>query len=117
MDIVFIEDLQIEAVIGIYDWERTTRQIVSLDIEMASHCAMAAATDRVRDTIDYNKVARRLVEFVGQSQVHLVETLAEQIAVLLMAEFGAPWVRIKVSKPGALSNAKAVGILIERGQK
>lgn len=117
MDIIFIEDLQIEAIIGIYEWERTMRQIVSLDIEMATDIRLAAASDRVEDTINYKKISKRLIQFVSESEYQLVETLAEQVAVLLMREFAISWLRLKLSKPGALRNSRNVGVLIERGQK
>jgi 7,8-dihydroneopterin aldolase/epimerase/oxygenase len=102
MDIVFIEDLRIETVIGIYDWERKIRQTV-------------AAGDRIDDTLDYKKVSKRLIAFVGESHFELVETLAERCAELIMAEFKVPWLRLKLSKPGAVTGAKAVGVRIERG--
>lgn len=117
MDIIFIEDLQIETIIGIYDWERTVHQVVSLDIEMAADASRAAASDQVEDTINYKKISKRLIQFVGESEFQLVETLAEQVAGVLMREFGISWLRVKLSKPGALRNSKNVGVLIERGQK
>jgi dihydroneopterin aldolase len=115
MDRVFIEDLRIETIIGIYDWERTTRQIVALDIEMAFDNTLPAGTDRIDDTLNYKAVSKRLIAFVEASQFQLVETMAEQCAAIIRTEFGVRWLRLKLSKPGAVTGAKAVGVIIERG--
>ena len=115
MDLVFIEDLRIETIIGIYDWERTTRQVVALDIEMAFDNTRPAASDRIEDTLDYKAVSKRLITFVGESHFELVETLAECCAALIREEFGVAWLRLKLSKPGAVTGSRAVGVIIERG--
>ena len=115
MDRVFIEDLRIETIIGIYDWERSTRQTVALDIEMAFDNTRPAASDRIADTLDYKAVAKRLIAFVGDSSFGLVETLAERCAAIIREEFGVAWVRLKLSKPGAVTGSRAVGVIIERG--
>lgn len=115
MDIVYIEGLEIETIIGIYDWERTTRQIVRLDLEMASDTAKAAASEDIEQALNYKSVAKRLIEFVGSSEFLLVETLAERIAEIVLTEFDVPWLRLKLGKPGAISGAKEVGVVIERG--
>ena len=117
MDIVFIRDLQIETVIGIYDWERKIKQVISLDLEMATDIRKSAASDQIDDTLNYKAVAKRLISFVGDSQYQLVETLAEKICEIVMSEFAVPWVRLTLSKPGAVSGSKAVGVMIERGDK
>ena len=114
MDKVFIEGLEIEALIGIYDWERKIRQVLSFDIEMGFDNRLPAASDNIADTLNYKAVSKRLVEFVGQSDFGLVETLAERCAQLLLDEFGVRHVRLKLSKPGAVRGAKAVGVIIER---
>lgn len=115
MDLVFIEDLRIETIIGIYDWERSTRQVVALDIEMAFDNTRPAASDRIEDTLDYKAVSKRLIAFVGESHFELVETLAERCAALIREEFGVAWLRLKLSKPGAVTGSRAVGVIIERG--
>jgi len=115
MDTVFIEALEIETVIGIYDWERRIRQPLVLDLEMAFDNRAAAATDQVADTLDYKSVSKRLIEFVAGSAFGLVETLAERCAELVLREFGVPWLRLKLAKPGAVRGARSVGIVIERG--
>ncbi|GBF29354.1 MAG: dihydroneopterin aldolase [Proteobacteria bacterium] len=117
MDIVFIRDLQIETVIGIYDWERKVRQIISLDIDMASDIKKAADSDNIDDTLSYKTVAKRLIAFVEQSEFELVEALAEKICEIILEEFNVPWVRLTLNKPGAVRGSKSVGVMIERGQK
>ena len=117
MDIVFIRDLRIKTFIGIYDWERKIKQDVVLDLEMAADIAEAAATDKIEDALDYKAVSKRIVSFVQESTYELVETLAEEIAKLIITEFSVPWLRLTLNKQGALSMAKDVGIIIERGQR
>jgi dihydroneopterin aldolase len=117
MDIVFVEDLRIETVIGIYDWERKIKQTVALDLEMAFDNTKPAATDKIEDTLDYKAVSKRLIAFVEGSHFELVETLAEKCAQLVREEFRVPWLRLKLSKPGAVRGSKAVGVIIERGEK
>ena len=117
MDIIYIQDLRIETVIGIYDWERKVKQTVVLDIEMAGDCRKAAQKDDVEDTLNYKSVAKRLIEFVGSSEYQLVETLAERSAAIILEEFQVPWVKLRVNKQGALRGARDVGVIIERGQR
>lgn len=117
MDTVFIEDLRIETVIGIYDWEREIRQTVALDLEMAFDNRRPAATDAIADTLDYKAVSKRLIGFVGDARFELVESLAEHCARIVMEEFDVPWLRLKLSKPGAVTGSKAVGVCIERGER
>jgi dihydroneopterin aldolase len=117
MDIVFIRELQIETVIGIYDWERKIRQTISLDIEMAADIQQAAKSDNIDDTLSYKTVAKRLIEFVEASEYELVEALAEKICSIIIEEFAVPWVKLSLSKPGAVRGSKAVGVIIERGEK
>jgi 7,8-dihydroneopterin aldolase/epimerase/oxygenase len=117
MDIVFVEDLRIETVIGIYDWERKIKQTVALDLEMAFDNRKPAATDKIEDTLDYKAVSKRLIAFVEASHFELVETLAEKCAQIVRDEFHVPWLRLKLSKPGAVRGSKAVGVIIERGDK
>lgn len=117
MDIVFIRDLQIETVIGIYDWERKIKQVISIDLDMAADIRKAAASDQIDDTLNYKAVAKRLIAFVGDSQYQLVETLAEKICEIVLDEFDVRWVRLTLHKPGAVSGSRSVGVMIERGEK
>jgi dihydroneopterin aldolase len=117
MDIVFIEDLRIDAVIGIYDWERRVRQTLSFDIEMAFDNTVPAASDDIALTLNYKDVSKRLIDYVGASSFGLVETLAEKCAAIIREEFDVSWVRLKLSKPGAAHGAKSVGVRIERGTR
>lgn len=117
MDIVYINDLRVETVIGIYAWERRIRQTISLDLEMGFDIRPAAASDDIRDALDYKAVGKRVIAHVQQSEALLVERLAEEIAAIVLAEFGVRWLRLRLSKPGALRGAKDVGLVIERGTK
>ncbi len=117
MDIIYLNDLRIDTIIGIYDWERQTKQTVILDIQMATDIRKAAASDNIEDTINYKAVAKRLFSFVGESEFELVETLAERIAEILLEEFKIPWIRLQLNKQGALRGVRDVGIIIERGEK
>lgn len=114
MDKVFIEALEIECVIGIYDWERKIRQPVVLDIEMDFDNRKPAASDDIADTLDYKAVSKRLIQFVSESSFGLVERLAEHCCAIILDEFAVERVRLKLSKPGAVRGAKAVGVIIER---
>jgi len=117
MDLVFIKNLRVDTIIGIYDWERKVLQTVALDLEMGFDNQKPAATDQIQDTLDYKAVSKRLITFIENSSFQLVETLAERCATIVLEEFNVPWLRLKVSKPGAVRGAKAVGVLIERGTK
>jgi dihydroneopterin aldolase len=114
MDKIFLSALTVECIVGIWEWERRVKQTVIIDLEMAADIRRAAATDRIEDTIDYKKVAKRLLAFVGESQFNLVETLAEQIARVVVTEFAVSWVKVRLNKQGAIRGARDVGIEIER---
>lgn len=114
MDKIFLNSLAIDCIVGIWDWERKVRQRVVIDLEMAVDIRTAARSDRIEDTVDYKKVSKRLQAFVGESQFHLVETLTEKIAELIVTEFGVRWVKVRLNKQGALRGSRDVGILIER---
>jgi dihydroneopterin aldolase len=117
MDIVFINDLRIETIIGIYDWERKVKQTISLDLEMGTDIRKSAATDAIEDTLNYKAVAKRLIAFVEDSEYLLVETLAEKIADIVLSEFTVPWLKLTVHKPGAVRGSRDVGVIIERGSR
>ena len=116
MDKIFLQELKIETIIGIWEWERKIRQTVIIDLEMAADIAKAAATDDVADTLNYKLVAKRLQAFVGESSFQLVETLAERIAGIVREEFEVSWVKVTVHKPGAIRGSRDVGVVIERGE-
>ncbi len=115
-DKVFIEGLEIDTLIGIYDWERRIRQTLVFDIEMAFDNRVPAASDDIALTLNYKDVSKRLVEYVSESGFGLVETLAERCAAIILDEFDVARVRLKLSKPGALRGARAVGVVIERSK-
>ncbi len=116
MDIIFLRGLEIETIIGIYEWEREIKQTVILDLEMATDIQKAAASDDIEHTINYKAVAKRLIHFVENSDFFLVETLAEKITEIILNEFSVPWVKLILNKKGAIRGASDVGIIIERGK-
>lgn len=117
MDIVYLRGLRVETVIGVYDWERSVRQTLVLDIDMGFDIRQAAGSDGIDDALDYSAVAARISGFVENSQFALIETLAERCAAIILTEFPARACRLRISKPGAVANALEVGVLIERGEK
>jgi dihydroneopterin aldolase len=115
MDIIFLRGLEAKAVIGIYDWERTIRQTIILDLEMGTDISKAASTDDISYTLDYKAVSKRISSFIEESSFFLVETMAEEVAKIILSEFPTPWVRVTLNKKGAIRGATDVGIQIERG--
>lgn len=116
MDIVYIRDLRVDTIIGVYDWERRVRQTLLVDLEMAADVHTAAATGALADALDYQAVADHTTAFIQSGEFELLETLAEALAVALQQQFGISWLRVRVSKPGAINAAGDVGVVIERGQ-
>ena len=114
MDVIFLTGLTTDCIIGIWDWERRVKQKVVIDLEMAADIRKAAASDHISDTLDYKRVSKRLLQFVGDSQFQLVETLTDRIAQIVVTEFDVAWVRVRLNKQGAIRGARDVGILIER---
>ncbi len=117
MDIIFLHDLRIDCVIGVFEWERRITQRVHVDLDMAFDIAAAAASDALEDTLSYKDVAKRITALVQEGKFNLVETMAERIAAVLADEFGVSWCRVRVNKKGAVSGAADVGVLIERGAR
>jgi dihydroneopterin aldolase len=115
-DRIYLRDLRTETIIGIYDWERKIRQTVSFDFEFPIDIRRAAKTDRIEDTLNYKSVAKRVLAFVEQSEYHLVETLAEEVARLILREFPVEWVRVTLNKPGAVRGSRDVGVVLERSR-
>ncbi len=113
-DKIFIQELKIPCLIGIFDWERKKKQIVSINIEFPSSILKAAKTDNIKDAVDYKKIAKRTIEFVSQSKFYLIEALIERLAALLLKEFELSEVTLQIEKPGAIRGAKTVGIKITR---
>ncbi len=117
MDMVYIRELEVDTIIGIYDWEREVRQTISLDLDMATDISRAAHSDNIDDALNYKAVAKRLIQFIENSNCLLVERLADQVAQIVITEFAVPWVRLRLSKPGALRGSRDVGLIIERGTR
>lgn len=115
MDRVFIEGLEVDTVIGAYDWERGIRQCLRLDLRFAWDNRPAAAGDDLSLALDYASVTARIQAFAEQASFELVETFAERLAQVLMHEFHIPWLQLKLTKPGAIAAASGVGVEIERG--
>jgi dihydroneopterin aldolase len=116
MDTIYLTDLKIETVIGIFEWERRVKQTVSIDLEMSTDVARAAATDSITDALDYKAVAKAVIDYVEKSSFQLVETLAERVAGLIIEQFGVARVRLRVNKRGAIRGARDVGVMIERSR-
>ena len=117
MDKIFIHALKTEAIIGIFDWERQVKQTVIVDLEFSADIRKAALSDSIDDTLNYKRVAKQVLAFIEASQFHLVETLSEHIAMLILEQHGVAWVRVSLSKPGAIRSSRDVGIIIERERR
>jgi len=115
-DRIFLRGLAAECIIGFIDWERRVKQTVVVDLELPVDCRRAAATDDVADTVDYKRVAKRVLAYIEISEFKLVETLAHRLALLLLEEFAVEWVRVSLNKPGAIRNSRDVGVVIERSR-
>jgi dihydroneopterin aldolase len=116
-DTIIVSDLRVDAVVGVWEWERRITQQVSIDLELATDIRRAAETDSIDDTLDYRAVAKRVSGFVAESRYQLIESMAEGITEVIMTEFSVPWVRIVVRKPGAVRGSRDVGVCIERGER
>ncbi len=114
-DRIFLEALDIQGVIGIYDWERTTKQTIRVDLEMPANASFASGSDDISDTLNYKDVAKRVIAYVENTEYQLIETLVQNIASIILDEFKVSWVEVSVSKPGAIRGSKNVGIKIRRG--
>ena len=117
MDTIFLRDLRIRTIVGIWEWERRLPQMVSIDLDMATDIRRSAASDEIKDTLDYKGVSNRVREFVADSRFKLIETMAEQIAAIVIDDFKVSWVRVAVHKPFAIRGSRDVGIEIERGRR
>lgn len=114
MDTIFVRDLRVETIVGIWEWERRVPQTVSIDLELAADIRRAAGSDSIDDALDYRAVAQRVSAFVAESRYRLIESMAEGIAEVITAEFDVPWVKVAVHKPWAVRGSRDVGIVIER---
>lgn len=117
MDVVFIQELKVDTVIGVRDWERRVRQTLVLDLELGCDAAAAAATDAVDDAVDYDAVRRHVADWVASAGCQLVESVAEGVAAEVQQAFNVPWLRVRVTKPGAVPGARSVGVTIARGEE
>jgi len=113
-DRIFLRGLEVECIIGFIEWERRIKQTVVIDLELPVDCRHASQSDEVADTLDYKKVAKRVIGFVETSEFKLVETLAQRLALIVLGEFNLEWVRLSINKPGAIRGSRDVGVSIER---
>ncbi len=114
MDTIFLSELKVETKLGVPEWERSTPQTILLDIEIAMPDSKSCQTDKIKDTIDYGAVVTRIRQTLAEKSFNLIEALAEHVCQVILDEFGVPWVRVKVAKPGILPGVKALGVIIER---
>ena len=117
MDVIFLKELQVETIIGVFEWEKRIKQTVLIDIEVFTEINAAAASDQLADTIDYKKISKRIKEFAESRTFNLIETLAKNIADMLIGEFDVRRTRVTVSKPRAIRGSKTVGVIVHRGDK
>ena len=117
MDTVRIRGLKVEAIVGVHDWERRLPRPVVIDLELATDAARAARSDALKDALDYSAIATATTAFVVAAQPQLIETLAEHLAAKLMKDFGVPWLKLEIHKPGAVPGAQDVSVAIERGRR
>jgi dihydroneopterin aldolase len=117
MDVIFLQEVKVKTRLGVPEWERMRPQTVLLDIELAMPHSRSCQSDAIEDTIDYGQIVNRLRQELGEKSFHLVEALAENVARMIIDEFGAPWVKVRVSKQGVLPEVKQLGVMIERGKK
>lgn len=117
MDVIFLQEVKIKTRLGVPEWERMKPQTVLLDIELAMPHSRSCQSDAIEDTIDYGQIVNRLRQQLSEKSFRLVEALAENAAQLIMDEFGTPWVKVRVSKPGIMPEVKQLGVIIERGTK
>jgi len=115
MDIIYLHDLKVDCVIGVWDWERKIKQTITIDLDMGFDIRKAAASDNLEDTLSYKDVSKRVASFIEDSRFQLVERMAEEVANILLNEFDIKWCRVRINKFGAVRGAGDVGILIERG--
>ena len=114
MDTIFLSEVKVESKLGVPEWERLTTQTIILDLEIAMPHSRSCQTDAIEDTIDYGAVVTRIRQTLKQNSFNLVEALAEHVCQIILKEFGSPWVKVKVAKPGILPGVKALGVVIER---
>ncbi|WKE64764.1 dihydroneopterin aldolase [Gallaecimonas kandeliae] len=113
-DRIFIEGLEVYTVIGVFDWEKDHKRKLVFDLELATDIKAAAQGDDYGKALCYGSISAFITQYAESHQFELLETLAERIAQKLVSDFGVTWLKLKLSKPGAVPNARNVGLIIER---
>ncbi|GAB2996651.1 dihydroneopterin aldolase [Psychrosphaera aestuarii] len=113
-DIVFIEALKVDTVIGVYEWEKSIQQTLQFDVEMRTDISAAAKVDDLSKTVDYAVVAEDIVRLAKDNQAELIETVAEKVAEQILTHYSVNSVKITLRKLGAVASTKSVGVIIER---
>lgn len=114
MDIIFLRELKVETLIGVYEWEKRVPQTLQIDLEVALPDSRAAKTDDIKDAVNYADIVRDIQKTLASRHFNLIETLAEHIAQILLNDFKSPWVKVSVAKLNAIRNSRMVGVSIER---
>jgi dihydroneopterin aldolase len=117
MDIIFVAELKIETLIGIYDWEKQVPQTIQLDLEVGLRGEHAAKSGKIGDTIDYSRVVGRIEQLFKEQHFLLLEKAGEAVADTIMREFKTPWIKVSIAKLAPLRNVKKLGVVIERGSR
>ena len=113
-DRIYGEDLRVKGTIGIFDWEKKIKQEISLSYEIDHDNLSASKEDKIEATTDYKTITKKIISFIEENKFELVETFAEKIAEMVIKDFDVNWIKLRVSKPGALRFSKDVGVIIER---
>ena len=114
MDKIFIKNIEVETIIGIFEWEREVKQSVFIDIEIDLNLQKSGATDKISNSLDYKKISKRIINFTIGSKFKLIESLADKIAKIVLNEFNVKRVSVSVKKQGALRGSELVGVNIVR---
>jgi 7,8-dihydroneopterin aldolase/epimerase/oxygenase len=117
MDVIYLHNLRVETVIGVWDWERRIRQNLLIDIDLGTDVSRAGETDDIADTVDYKAVSDRVISFTAGSEFRLIEALADRIAAIVLEEFDVKWIRVQINKQGVVRHVRDIGVIIERGER
>ena len=117
MDIIFLHGVEANCVVGVWEWEKQITQKIVVDLDMSANISGAAATDELEDTLNYKAVAETVIDILEASRFQLIETMAEEVAKLVMQDFAVKWIKVRINKGGAVKSVRNVGVQIERGKQ